>query len=481
MKKFMLEIGRSFYFQVVFGVAVPVFVALALLSALHYSRERDVVMEKIEEMAALSGGQLVRGLNHGMMHNSSKMLTSIIADMTSTGGVVDRIQIINQDSITKYDSANLAINRQNSKSEPGCRECHQDIATRKFTNTLYNVKTGSLRISIPIENKPECSQCHNPAPRYLGVVVMDTALTSLREQLRSELWTDAIFSLVVTAFITVLVYWMLRILVVKRVQVWRSNLLDYASGDFSNRIPVGRDEAGSLSATINYLAEQLERHEKERNERENVRERAIAEERDRISRELHDGLAQLLGYVSTKASAVRVFLQNGKVEQAENNLTQLEEAAQSLAADAREAILGLRTNGQVGDDFSTLVYEYLRQFGRLSGLNINIRADLDALHLPLEAQLQVLRIIQEALSNVRKHSQAKEVTIRLEEQDPRQVLVIEDNGVGFDLAALMIDNQIRFGLFTMRERALSIGADLEVDTAIGKGTRVVIKLPLERN
>src|ERR1051326_3123304 len=145
-----------------------------------------------------------------------------------------------------------------------------------------------------------------------------------------------------------------------------------------------------------------------------VRDVAIAEERERIAREMHDSLAQVLGYVMTKAQAVQELLKRDESAKAAAQVAQLNAAARDAYADVREGILALRTS--VGSERGVLqaLREYLERWKEQSGLQATVEvtpADerLDGLS-PL-AELQLLRIVQEALANVRKHAHAQRVDV----------------------------------------------------------------------
>ena len=127
-----------------------------------------------------------------------------------------------------------------------------------------------------------------------------------------------------------------------------------------------------------------------------MREHAIIEERERIARELHDGLSQLLGYINTKANAVRLLLSKWQIRIAENQLLQLEEAAQGLFLDVREAIIGLKVSGRVGDNMANTLQECTRSFSRLSDIPIEVDIDpqVEALTFDAETELHLLRIVQ---------------------------------------------------------------------------------------
>jgi nitrate/nitrite-specific signal transduction histidine kinase len=214
-----------------------------------------------------------------------------------------------------------------------------------------------------------------------------------------------------------------------------------------------------------------------------VRELAIAEERERIAREMHDSLAQVLGYVNTKAQAVQELLARGQTERASAQVGQLGEAARVAYADVREGILALRTSLGAGRGLLDALAEYLERWREQSELDAKLTVQPSGASLermPPAAELQLLRIVQEALANVRKHAAARHVEVRITVQPALVETVVVDDGRGFAAhrARVSDDRLPHFGLATMRERAESVGGTLEVISGPGEGTRVVVRLPL---
>jgi nitrate/nitrite-specific signal transduction histidine kinase len=213
-----------------------------------------------------------------------------------------------------------------------------------------------------------------------------------------------------------------------------------------------------------------------------VRDLAISEERERIAREMHDSLAQVLGYVNTKAQAVLELLKRGQTERASTQVAQLGEAARAAYADVREGILALRTSLGPGRTMLDALAEFLERWKEQSELDVSLLVQpagttLDT--LPPVAELQLLRIVQEALSNVRKHAEASHVEVRITARDGEVETVIGDDGRGFDTIRSRSgpDRTPHFGLSTMRERAESVGGTLQIVSTLGGGTRVEVRLP----
>lgn len=203
---------------------------------------------------------------------------------------------------------------------------------------------------------------------------------------------------------------------------------------------------------------------------------AVAQERLRIAHEMHDGLAQVLAYVNTKAQAVKEFLRTGRTEDAGKHLDQLAAAAREVYADVRESIIGLRSVATPGISAAEALQEHARTWETQTG--ILCRVSVNGLSgLPSGTELQLLRIVQESLANVRKHAAASRVDVTVEETAGRLRLIVEDNGAGFNPGVLGRSEFPRFGLATMRERAESMGGSFQLDSTPGQGTRVTVELP----
>lgn len=207
---------------------------------------------------------------------------------------------------------------------------------------------------------------------------------------------------------------------------------------------------------------------------------ATEKERQWIAREMHDGVAQVLAYVNVKAQAISEFLHTGQAEQAQAHLGQLAEAARRVYADVREGILGLRIQ-LAGEERSLaqVVSEYLHEFELESNLTVRLAVNCPGGRLGLDPlqEVQVLRIIQEALTNTRKHAQATEVEVRLVFDDVGFSASVADDGQGFDPARTRRPGRPCFGLQTMQERAESVGGVLHIDSAPGRGSVVSVTVP----
>lgn len=208
-----------------------------------------------------------------------------------------------------------------------------------------------------------------------------------------------------------------------------------------------------------------------------LRHLATLEERDRLAREMHDHFAQLMGYISVRAALTDELLSTGRLADAQDSLAELKRAAKMAYTDVREEIFNLRTfvDPQVG--LLPTLRKYLSEYQLHYGVETELLYEDESLtRLPSEIASQVLRIIQEALTNVRKHSHARLARVCFEAQQGQVLIRIEDNGQGFYSDELTKPGQ-HYGLQIMRERAESVGGSLSLDSKPGQGTRVTICVP----
>ena len=205
-----------------------------------------------------------------------------------------------------------------------------------------------------------------------------------------------------------------------------------------------------------------------------VQERALAAaaERERLARELHDGLAQDLWLAKLKAT--RLAAQPELGPEARALTEEVTAAVDAGMAEAREAVAMMRAAWETGESLRELLARSLGDFEDRFGLSVEFDCGADLPALSSRAEAETLRIVGEALTNVRRHADATVVRVRGGVDDGRLVLEVRDNGRGFDPGSV---GDAAYGLAGMRERAAQIGAELEIESAPRKGTRVRLVVP----
>jgi two-component system nitrate/nitrite sensor histidine kinase NarX len=209
---------------------------------------------------------------------------------------------------------------------------------------------------------------------------------------------------------------------------------------------------------------------------ERGRQAAVLEERERLAREMHDSLAQVLGYLHLKSEGALTAADSGKTDVVRRDLAEISSVSHEAYADVREAILGLRETVSQRRGFVDALRVYTTKFSQMAGIptQLEMRGS-ETLMLAPEAEVQLMRVIQEALTNVRKHAGAKKACVSLEQGEVLRI-TIEDDGKGFDPAQQNGDED-HFGLYTMRERVERVGGRIAIDSDPGRGTRVCVTFP----
>lgn len=202
---------------------------------------------------------------------------------------------------------------------------------------------------------------------------------------------------------------------------------------------------------------------------------AALAERARLAREIHDGLAQTLGYLKLRMAQIATWLRRGEIERINLALKEVRSALEEAYVDAREAIDGLRLKPGEGG-LTEWLDQILDDFQNLSHIQLEV-VNLPPVALSMEIQTQLLRIVQEALSNIRKHSGASQARLEWQSDERWLLLRITDNGQGFDPTDVPLISQ--HGLRIMRERAELLDADFQIISRSGEGTQVVLGLPVE--
>jgi two-component system NarL family response regulator len=268
------------------------------------------------------------------------------------------------------------------------------------------------------------------------------------------------------------------------------------------------DEQGTPVAIEGVIRDITDRKFAEQQVFEQQKALAMLREREHLARELHDTLGQILGFMHIQAQEVHQLLTIGDTQQALQLVEQLVRVSQGGFTDIREYILGVQIhspmqaeNAEHPSFFATLE-TYLREFSTFSGIttNLHLPADRQPLTFSLSVETHLLRIIQEALSNVRKHAQATQVQVSFalaeppttpdttlaDAPEPSQIVVtIQDNGQGFpDLNQMqqkMGDAWSGYGLQSMRSRTQECGGTLTIDSAPATGTCLRVYLPRQQD
>jgi NarL family two-component system sensor histidine kinase LiaS len=291
---------------------------------------------------------------------------------------------------------------------------------------------------------------------WIGVYAIDVVLPSAIVLMVFAAIAGTIFGLMTARRLT------------RRLARLSAALNGWSQGDFSRMVAdTSPDEIGQLAGQLDQMAQRL------RDLLDARQTLAVLEERNRLARELHDSVKQQIFAVSMQLSAARAVLGPAAgpasgplveaerlVDQAKGELTMLVRQLRPAALENREIIPALR--------------KHIDEWSQQTGIGADVQL---AVQLPLSGELEeaLLRITQEGLSNVARHSGATAVRIRLDRQGEVAVLTIADDGHGFDTAYVNVHG---VGLPSMGERAQALGGQLTVASVAGQGTTLTASCPL---
>ena len=202
--------------------------------------------------------------------------------------------------------------------------------------------------------------------------------------------------------------------------------------------------------------------------------KVVVEERSRLAREIHDGIAQLLAFLKLQTGQMQTLLSQGHYNRLEQALKVSYQALAEAYLSIRQTIDDLHLTPE--DGLSQWLEKITADFHTSSGLPTGLTIQPGLHNLPDEVQLQLIRITQEALNNIRKHAKASQVTVSAREWEGDFILEIHDNGEGFSTED--IPGVSQYGLRGMRERSELMGADFQVISQPRQGTTVKVSLPV---
>lgn len=261
----------------------------------------------------------------------------------------------------------------------------------------------------------------------------------------------------------------------------------------SDEGPFLKEERHLIDAIAELLGRTIEHLRAEQRAHDSEIHLVALEERERIGRELHDDLAQVIGSISNQAQAAKARLQRGEIQEVQSILDLLVRIAQDANSDIRHYILGIRTSplmhdihipeGHTTANFFATLEDYLDAMHTRYGIETKVSLPDDWLDSPFSSQveIQLLRIIQEALNNIRKHANVDAARLIFTQYAEEVQVILADEGCGFEAdgsyAQSTEADNVHFGLKIMRERAESVGGYLEVRSKLDEGTSIIVHLP----
>ncbi|WP_028323846.1 histidine kinase N-terminal 7TM domain-containing protein [Desulfatirhabdium butyrativorans] len=213
---------------------------------------------------------------------------------------------------------------------------------------------------------------------------------------------------------------------------------------------------------------------------DNQRTNAMLQERELLGRELHDGIGQILAAAQLQIASASELLSRGETEQAALYMRQLSGIVQEAKNAIRTYLAGVKALTPSENGFLETLRSHIERYSRNHNIRIEFDATPEVQEIPIDASVaaQIHTIVQEALTNVKRHANARLVNVLLKTRGNRLCIMIEDDGQGFDVSAA--GKHDAFGLRSMGGRAASVGGCLEMTSIPGKGTRINVQVPLRK-
>jgi two-component system nitrate/nitrite sensor histidine kinase NarX len=209
------------------------------------------------------------------------------------------------------------------------------------------------------------------------------------------------------------------------------------------------------------------------------KELAVSEERNLLAQELHDSIAQGLAFLNIQVQLLQDSLRKGKADEAMQTAGQLREGVQESYDDVRELLVHFRTRVHQSD-LDSAINAALEKFEGQTGIQTEFERIGATTPLPPTDEIQIMHIVQESLSNIRKHAKARHVRVTVRQELGTSKVMVEDDGIGFDPQNdpnCLSDRHV--GLKIMRERAHRIGGECRITSNPGQGSCVILSLPKE--
>ncbi len=494
-RHFLYFLRGSLRTKVTLGVVLPLVLILGLFMAIEYARHREATLANLSFVAAQTAQVIENSLQYEMLSHNLEGIRHTL-DGIGEDKKIRAIYMMDTTGRIAFAPRGVDAGRQLDNRDPTCQPCHQLPATMRPSSVVITLPDGQrvFRSMNPLENRPECHECHDPDQRLNGVLLTDIWVAPLEAPLAADLRENLLWWAGTILVAVVVVNLVASRLVIRRLEAVAQTLTRFGRGQLDLRLSTGSpDEIGQLAGAFNDMGQRLQAEETENQalaedlrslaaQQQELLKRLITaqeEERCRVARDLHDGLGQDLAGLAFGLEAVE-RLWAVHPEQSYVQVRALRTAIAETTTRVYEMILSLRPS--MLDDLG--LAPALRAQGERtlkdSGVQFNLETSGLTCRLPTEIETALFRTFQEALCNVARHAGASHVRMSLAACDGEFEGEIVDDGRGFDLEAVRASGYSAqgLGLLGMQERAAQCGGTLEIVSRPGAGTRLRIKIPL---
>lgn len=487
---------NSLRVKVTLGVMLPLLLILGVFTVIEYSRHRAAVLANLSLLASQSGQVIEDNLRQQMLESDPTGIQQLL----DTIGQQEEFQIIyvldtNGTVVYAPEGADVGTRLDNRRQT--CQPCHSLAPEDRPKGIVVENDMGQrvFRSMHPIENSPECAECHGSEERLLGVLLTDIPTTLVDEPLNADIRENVLWG-VGTVLATVLVVnLVLSRFVLRRLSDLLAAITGFGQGEqptpLSEQHP---DEIGQLATAFNSMAEKIEarrqenlalseRLQRQSAQRGDLLRRVITaqeDERKRVAREIHDELGQALGGLALRTQIMEQHL-GSDGDEALENLSQIQEMLMDTSDRMYDIILALRPSAL--DDLGLVPALRTHAERALQKTSLKLELDVKDLkqRLPAAVETALFRTAQEAITNAVRHAEATHLGITLACNNGVFKGEIVDNGRGFDPEMVHANGESPrgLGLLGMQERITQCGGQIDIISVPGSGTSIRILIPLE--
>ena len=470
MKLWVLRLVRSFLEislrSKIVGLVVSLLLLLSATVLIQTERSISPFMNQQLDSQGIATGKYITDRSPEYIYRGDLFkLYTLIRDARNSNENIRYIFIIDADKTVLVDTFGNAL-------PYGLLNANQVNPTDAYHINVIHTEEGFVRdIALPL------------ADGKLGTVRIGMSVQGVA-QAKSKMLISLAIATVSFMFLGIFLAYLLANLLSTPYRRMFEATKVYASGNLSYRIPEWsiQDEGGQLTHAFNLMIESMEKSALEIKELSKMRQglaeklmQVQEEERSHLARELHDETSQSLASLRL---GLKYTEKAPNLEEVKVRLIEVRKLLDQTFDGIRQLITVLRPSVLEEGELGQAVKRYAQEFEERYGIEIDLEIDVSG-RLSGEIASSLYRIVQEALTNIARHAQANQVSIVLTYNLGEVNLTIEDNGKGFNVPEVLeqrVANR-KFGLFGIQERVVVLGGSFQIESALGQGTTIYVKVP----